>query len=82
METERGRPLGMSRVRDCSLRDSRREEEECFSRLEVCEEEVLEDELVFEDLEEDFDEGTSRMFRMRPVVGSVVESMAGSCDTW
>ena len=49
------------------------------------EEEVLE--LELEDLEEDFLdeedlEETSRMFRTRPVVGSVVESSAGLWETW
>ena len=28
------------------------------------------------------DDGTSRMFSLRPVVGSTVCSFAGSCDTW
>jgi hypothetical protein len=69
----------MSRPRAESRRDSRREEEwwerdelECFD----------EDELDLDDLEEDFSTGTSRMFRTRPVVGSVVEAVAGSWDTW
>lgn len=81
---ERGRPLGMSTVR-LSRRDSRLDEcllEECleelddFSLLDVC----LDDEL---DLDEDLDFslGTSRMFRTRPVVGSVVESCPGSWET-
>jgi hypothetical protein len=54
--------------------------EECdvFSRSEVCREELD----LEEDLLEDFSWGTSRMFRMRPVVGSVVDDCPGSCDTW
>lgn len=82
-EAESGRPLGMSLAR---ARDSRREEEEEECLLEedddLLEEEDLddlEDEEDFEDLPAD---GTSRMFRTRPVVGSVVEDWAGSCDTW
>jgi len=67
-----------------SRRDSRRlDEDECFSRDEeclddellLCDEECFEDELLFdEDLwEEDLSDGTSRMFKTRPVVGSVVD---------
>jgi hypothetical protein len=95
LEIDKGRPLGMSTARlRLSRLDSRREEEdECFSpRLEWC----LDDFLSFSD-DEDFEEwlleddlweddflslGTSRMFRTRPVVGSVVEDCAGSWDTW
>jgi hypothetical protein len=44
-------------------------------------EECLDELVLEEDLWEDFSEGTSRMFRMRPVVGSVVDDWAGSCDT-
>jgi hypothetical protein len=96
-ETERGRPLAMSTVK-LSRRDSRRlEDEECFSRDEcldeelldelVLDEECLEEELLFEDdLCEDEDEdlslGTSRMFKTRPVVGSVVDDWEGSWETW
>lgn len=32
--------------------------------------------------EDDFPLGMSRMLSLRPVVGSVVWSLAGSCDTW
>lgn len=78
-----------------SRRDSRREVEElCFSREEWClddlsflsydddEVECL-DELVFEeDLLDDFSGGTSKMFRIRPVVGSVVDDWPGSWETW
>jgi hypothetical protein len=86
-ETESGRPFGMSVAR---ARDSRREEEECLLELECLsleeEEDLLEDLCEEEDLEEDLrsdlSEGTSRMFKTRPVVGSVVESWAGSCETW
>jgi len=88
-ETDNGRPLGMSVDR---ARDSRRELEECL--LDEWEEDLeledLEEDLCEEDLEEDLleewrserSDGTSRMFRTRPVVGSVVESWAGSCETW
>jgi hypothetical protein len=88
-EIERGRPFGMSALK-LSRRDSLREEEdECLS---LDEEECLEeecfsfsecwrDELDLEDLLEDLSLGTSRMFKMRPVVGSVVDDCPGSCDT-
>lgn len=84
-EMESGRPLGTERLRDVeSRRDSRREEEECWEREE--EEECFDDEeeldLLDRDEDEDFSTGTSRMFRTRPVVGSVVEAVAGSWDTW
>jgi len=91
-EVERGRPFGMSAV----ARDSRRELEELFDddlleELDLeddLEEDLLEDEE--EDLEEDLEEEeeeeeeleTSRMFRTRPVVGSVVEDSEGLWDTW
>ena len=72
-EMERGRPLGMSVL---AARASRREEEEC-----LLEEVLLEEDL--DDLEDllEVDE-TSRMFKTRPVVGSVVEAWAGSWETW
>lgn len=68
-------------------RDSRRvEEEECLLELEcLLEEDDLDLESLeelLEDLLEDLSDGTSRMFNTRPVVGSVVEAWAGSCDTW
>jgi hypothetical protein len=85
-EMESGRPFGISVER---ARDSRREEclleEECLSLLE---EEDLDEDLWEDDLEEDLleeedlEDGTSRMFKTRPVVGSVVESWAGSWETW
>jgi len=74
----------------CRARDSRRDEEECLLELECLsfeDEDLLEEDLClsFEDEdeddlldEEDFPDGTSRMFKTRPVVGSVVESWAGS----
>jgi len=76
-----------------SRRDSRRVVEECLEsrelwclvdeRLSEClSEECFEDEELFEDLLEDFSCGTSRMFRMRPVVGSVVDDCPGSWETW
>jgi len=73
--------LGMSRANwELSRRDSRLDEEECL--LDLDEEELDFEELDFDDEdlldEEDFSMGTSRMFRMRPVVGSVVDDMAGS----
>lgn len=70
-----------------AARASRREEDECL--LE--EEDLLEeDEEDLDDLDvddEDFDDllgedGTSRMFKTLPVVGSVVELCAGSWETW
>jgi len=78
----------MSRPRALSRRDSRLDEEECEECLL---DDLDEDELDFEELdfddedlldEEDFSMGTSRMFSTRPVVGSVVEAMAGSWETW
>ena len=66
-------------------RDSRREEEEECLLEEL---ECLLDEEDLDDLEEVLDDlpdlsgGTSRMFKTRPVVGSVVESSAGSWETW
>jgi hypothetical protein len=87
-EMESGRPLGMSVER---ARDSRREEEECLLELECLLEEDLDDDLCEDDFDDDLldeecfsdlSDGTSRMFRTRPVVGSVVESWAGSCETW
>jgi len=85
-ETESGRPLGMSTA-ELSRRDSRREEdEECLDLRSLSDEECFddEDEEDFEDdlCEEDFSDGTSRMLRTRPVVGSVVEDCAGSWETW
>jgi hypothetical protein len=79
-----------------SRRDSRLEvdevclslEEECLDDLDEClslsEEECFDDELDLwdDDLEEDFSAGTSRMFRTRPVVGSVVDDCPGSWETW
>jgi hypothetical protein len=71
-------------------RDSRRDEEECLEEelecLEEEEEDLLEDlceeeEDLEEDLREEESDGTSRMFKTRPVVGSVVESWAGSWET-
>jgi hypothetical protein len=70
----------MSTLREAeSRRDSRRDEEWCERDELEC---LDEDELDLDDLEEDFSTGTSRMFRTRPVVGSVVEAVAGSWDTW
>jgi hypothetical protein len=71
---ESGRPLGMSTER---LRESRWDSRlECLVEVleELCllDEDVLEDECLDEDLL-DLDAGTSRMFKVRPVVGSVVE---------
>lgn len=74
-ETESGRPFGISLETEVSRRASRREEEECLELdddLEDLEEDDLEDDDL---LEED---GTSRIFRTRLVVGSVVEAWAGS----
>jgi len=88
-EIERGRPFGISTIRLwLSRRDSLLEEElECLSLDECLEErfslsEWCFDELDLDDLPEDLSWGTSRMFNMRPVVGSVVDDWPGSCDTW
>jgi hypothetical protein len=91
-EVDRGLPFGMSTERlRLSRRDSRREvrlsdddDDECLDEL-LC---LSDDE---ECLELDFDDeecfkwpasGTSRMFRTRPVVGSVVDACPGSWETW
>jgi hypothetical protein len=71
------------------------DEEECLldrslsfrSDEEWClEEELLEcdldEDLCSLELDEDFSDGTSRMLRVRPVVGSVVEDCPGSWETW
>jgi len=80
-ETESGRPLGISEV--VSRRDSRLDEEEVLSLLLEClDEDERFDELVLEDLLEDSSWGTSRMFKTRPVVGSVVDDWEGSWETW
>jgi len=83
-EVETGRPFGMSTDRLLSRREARLElDEVCLSRDEEClDEECLDDELDLEEDLWDFSLGTSRMFRTRPVVGSVVEAYPGSCDTW
>jgi hypothetical protein len=79
-EIERGRPLGMSVL---AARASRREEEEeCLLEEELLLEEDLDD--LEDDLEDLslLEDGTSRMFKTRPVVGSVVDEWAGSWETW
>lgn len=80
-----------------AARDSRRvddedlelldlEEEDDLLELEDLLEDLLEEELEL--LEEDLDEEeedlleTSRIFRTRPVVGSVVEDSEGLWETW
>jgi hypothetical protein len=84
----------MSTVKLLSRRESLRDEEcldedeECLDDEEECfdelfSEEWCRDELddLDDDFEEDFSLGTSRMFRTRPVVGSVVEACPGSWET-
>ena len=79
--TDNGRPFGISTARlKLSRRDSRLLEclsfedecldEECDDLDEEC---FDDDDLDEDDLLEDFSAGTSRMFKVRPVVGSVVE---------
>jgi len=83
-DTESGRPFGMSIVM-LSRRDSRLDDDEDEVLLDEC----LDDELdLDEDLDdeldldlEDFSSATSRMFRTRSVVGSVVEDTDGSWET-
>jgi hypothetical protein len=72
-----------------SWRDSRLVVDECLLSRELwclderLSEECFDDDVVFEeDLLEDFSRGTSRMFKIRPVVGSVVDDCAGSWETW
>lgn len=89
-EIESGRPLGMSTDRlRLSRRDSRLALDECFESRELwclvddrLSEECLDEDDDLEDLLEDFSCGTSRMFRVRPVVGSVVDDCPGSWETW
>jgi len=72
-----GRPFGMS-ILWCRRESLREDKDELFS-LDEDFDECLDE----EDLDEDLDEGgTSRMFRSRPVVGSVVDDVAGSWETW
>jgi hypothetical protein len=65
------------------------EDEECLDEEEECLEELFSEECLDElllDLDEedllDRSWGTSRMFKTRPVVGSVVEACPGSWETW
>jgi len=86
-DMDNGRPFGMSIVILLSRREARRElDDECLSREECLDErlslECFDDELVLEEDLLDFSCGTSRMFKMRPVVGSVVDDWPGSWDTW
>jgi hypothetical protein len=85
-EMDSGRPFGMSIVILLSRREARLElVDGCLSREECLDERLsLEcfDELVLEEDLLDFSCGTSRMFKMRPVVGSVVDDWPGSWDTW
>jgi len=80
-ETESGRPLGMSAA-TLSRRDSRLDDDEVFL-LEECLDDDLDEDLDDElDLDlEDFSSATSRMFKTRPVVGSVVDAYDGSWET-
>jgi len=86
-DMDNGRPFGMSTVRLLSRREARLElDDVCLSReecddLDECFSLELDLEWLEEDLE-DFSAGTSRMFKTRPVVGSVVDDCPGSCDTW
>jgi hypothetical protein len=70
-ETERGRPLGMPSE---TARPSWREDE-CLLEEDLLDEDLddLEEPDDLEDLLEE-DGGTSRMFKMRPVVDSVTEA--------
>jgi hypothetical protein len=90
-ETDRGRPLGMSREsEERSLEEDLEDDLEELLLLDLdedLEEEDLEEDLdedLEEDLEEDLrdSEATSRMFSSRPVVGSTVESQLGLWATW
>lgn len=65
-EGDRERPLGIEAVL------TRRE-----SRFDL----ELDDRSCDEDEDEDFFPGMSRILSLRPVVGSVVWSLAGSCET-
>lgn len=91
LDMESGRPLGMSRERLDSRRDSRLldEDDECLSRDECLSllDECLDEDECFElrdldELEPDSPVGTSRMFNLRPVVGSTTCDSAGSWVTW
>jgi len=69
LDGERARPLGISEL---ALR-------ECRLVLLLLVAEVREAGAA---AEPDVAPGTSRTFSFRPVVGSVVNSLAGSCETW
>jgi hypothetical protein len=71
LDGERARPLGISVL-------TRRE---CRLALLLLVAEVRE-EAAGAAAEPDFAPGISRTFSLRPVVGSVVNSLAGSCETW
>lgn len=90
-DCERGRPLGMSTdklrlsrwdslLEVCLLSRDDLCELDLLSRLDECLEELVLYELDLEDDDvlDNFSCGTSRMFRIRPVVGSVVEFCPGS----
>jgi hypothetical protein len=70
LDGERARPLGISVL-------TRRE---CRLALLLLVAEAREAEGAA--AEPDFAPGISRTFSFRPVVGSVVNSLAGSCETW
>ena len=72
LDGERARPLGISVL-------TRRE---CRLALLLLVAEVWEAGAVGAAAELGFALGISRTFSFRPVVGSVVNSLAGSCETW
>jgi hypothetical protein len=90
-ETDSGRPFGISTLRlwlsrrdsllddGCLLLEECLDERELFSLSEWCFDEL---DLEEDDLPDDLSCGTSRMFKTRPVVGSVVDDCPGSWDTW
>lgn len=74
-------------IDEISRRASRRDDEdecleleECLEELEDLDDDFDDPEEEEEDFEDDLedDDGTSRMLRTRPVVGSVVDDTAGS----
>jgi len=91
-ETERGRPLGMSTARPLDWRDDlwclelelEPDEERELWELLLDDEWREDDDDLLDDLLEEREPsvGTSRMFSSRPVVGSVVDSSLGLCETW
>jgi len=77
LDGESARPLGISELtrRECRLVAEAREAEAAGAAVAAVA-------AAGAAAEPDFAPGISRIFSFRPVVGSVVNSLAGSCETW